>query len=144
VTLTVLVGCEVLVAACYLAFFYLAYVRPLGDHLALHEKGMRVRLGFRRLAVPFGSMERLYLGRVPSTVEAGLRRALSLLKPDQAARIASLDGTALTVVTAGGRAHVFKALLTLFEPADLERFFLEVVGRNPRLGVQSAGDEAPA
>jgi hypothetical protein len=89
-------------------------------------------------------MERLYLGRVPSAVEADLRTALSPLKPGHAAWIASMDSTALTVVTADGRSHVFKALLSRFEPEDLERFFLEVVGRNPRLGAHGAGDGALA
>jgi hypothetical protein len=96
-------GFGAVMAAWYLAFFYFAYVRPLGDRLVLHEKGMRVRLGFRQLSVPFGSVERLYLGRVPSAVEAGLRTALSLPKPGRAAWIASLDGTAMTVVTADSR-----------------------------------------
>jgi hypothetical protein len=126
----------------YLAICWFAYIWPRADHFVLHERGIRIRSGFKRLQCPFVAIQGIFVGRAPSTIEEGLSKVLGLLKPGQAAWLNQLNGTAITVVLCDGTAHVFKALLTRFEPADLEKLFQVLVNCNPRFGAAQAGSVA--
>lgn len=132
----------------YMVFCWFAYVWPHRNHLVLHEKGLRIRLGFKRLHTLFESIQGVFVGRAPSKVESGLRAVVGLLKPGQADWLNQVNTTAITVVLNDGSARIFKGILTCFEPADLERLFHELVERNPRLGddrtIRSASAEQGA
>jgi hypothetical protein len=90
-------------------------------------------LGFKRLQSPLEAVQGIFVGRAPSKIERGLMKLVGVLKPGQVNWLCELAGTALTVVMKDGT-HVFKALLTRFDPLDLEKLSQELVKRNPRFG----------
>jgi hypothetical protein len=121
-------------ALVYLLVFWLVFLVPRADHFVLHEKGIRIRLGFKRMQSPLEAVQGIFVGRAPSKIERGLMKVVGVLKPSQATWFSELAGTALTVVMKDGTTHVFKTLLTCFEPLDLEKLSQELVQRNPRFG----------
>jgi hypothetical protein len=118
----------------YAMTYWFTFIRPRADYFVLHENGLRIRSGFKRLDSPFKSIQGIFVGRAPSKLEGALRRIVDVLKPSQAEWLNQLDGTAVSLVLVDGTTRLFKALLTCFEPSDLERLFNELVKRNPRFG----------
>lgn len=130
------IGIEILGGAFLLIYSiicWFAYVWPRRDYMVLHEKGMRIRVGFNRLYTSFEAVQGMFVGRASSVAEQGLTQVIGLLKPGEDDYFTWLGSTAVTIVFVDGRTQVFRALLTRFEPADLENFVREMVARNPRL-----------
>lgn len=115
----------------YLLSCWVVFAWPRSDYLVLHEQGLRVCLGFQRLQSPFAAIARVFIGGARPQLEAGVKTGAALGKPQDWRQ--SLAGSALTLVMKDGKIHVFKALLTQFEAADLEKFFQEFLKRNPHL-----------
>lgn len=107
------------------------YVWPRGDHLVLYERGLRVRLGWQRLHTSPAAIDRLFIGGQRPQLETLM--AADALPGKPADWLQSLGSAALTLIMKDRTIHVFKDLLNQFEPADLQRFFLELLKRNPSL-----------
>src|SRR5262249_30871978 len=62
----------VLFACFYAALCWWGFILPRYDHLAVHERGLRVKLGFKRREIPFDSIEGIYTGRPTTELEERL------------------------------------------------------------------------
>jgi hypothetical protein len=125
----------------YVLFMWLGYFRPRGDHLILFEKGIKARIRFQYLVLPFDSIQSIWQGRIPSRIERALRGFLSIFKPGQVNWLRWTDDTALTIYLKDGTEHQLKTVATYFEGQDLERFFQELLVRNPHLGLPPDGGQ---
>ncbi|MCI0455753.1 MAG: hypothetical protein L0Z62_02070 [Gemmataceae bacterium] len=113
-------------AVIFLGFAWLVFVRPRRDCIVLHERGLRIRLGWKRLAVPFDQLAELRSGREGGSVEQALTAVLRVFRPGTMSHLESLNETALTLTLTNGKVHVFKTFFLAFDPEDAADFFERV------------------
>jgi hypothetical protein len=105
----------------YGILMWFCYVLPQRDHLVLHRHGLRIGLGWKRLALPLDALAEIRVGREPGVLE-NLALVITLARSVRLARkLALLNKSALTIVLQSGKKHVLKTLLLRFERRDTER-----------------------
>jgi hypothetical protein len=80
----------------------------------------------------FEGMAAIYIGRTFSPRESRLVKVNRIFNPSVAQLAEHFAAQSLTIEMTDGRKHVFKVLMTRFEPEDIQRLFEELVKRQPR------------
>jgi len=127
-------GPMVLIIPMVIVYFLLiwhVYFFPRGDHLILHEHGLSIRYGFKRRQFPFAAIQAIYVGRPVSAVRQKINSINRIFHPGIARLADYCSERSLTIALRDGSQHVFKAILTRFEPADMEKLFAELIAHTP-------------
>jgi hypothetical protein len=119
----------VLSAAGVICWF--AYVWPRYDYFVLHEDGLRIRIGFKRLHARFESIANVYNTIPESLIEAEYDRLGRYYEPETYLTDlpARMDATSIAVELTDGRTRVFR-VLTRFESSDVARLLVAIRQRH--------------
>ncbi len=122
----------------YAVMFYYGYIYPGRDCLVLHERGLHVRIGFKRRDIPFESIQGIVIGRALSRYERTLRGISRIFHPEIAAMTDRVAENSVRIMLADGKTVVFKTLLIRFDGEETVRVLEEMFRRNPRLAAGRA------